>query len=229
MKLCKRGLHDLDDPEMVYVNPASGHRQCQPCRLEGMRLAGRRRRALDPEGERKRARENTRRWRAQNPDRARANERAWYAENREEILERKRRWREANPEASPGYSRKWRAQNLEHESQRRRDYYAENSEWMKERNREWVARNRDKRRESSQRYRARVRVANVAEVRDWLAIIASDPCQYCGALGETDDHVVPLSGGGDHCWSNIGRACVACNSSKRDRPFLLWLAGRRSS
>ena len=31
MRLCKRGLHDLDDPENVYVEPGSGIRHCRHC------------------------------------------------------------------------------------------------------------------------------------------------------------------------------------------------------
>lgn len=32
MRLCKRGLHDLDDPENVYVQPSNGIRHCKPCK-----------------------------------------------------------------------------------------------------------------------------------------------------------------------------------------------------
>ena len=30
--LCKRGLHDLGDPENVYVQPSNGIRHCKPCK-----------------------------------------------------------------------------------------------------------------------------------------------------------------------------------------------------
>jgi 5-methylcytosine-specific restriction endonuclease McrA len=42
-------------------------------------------------------------------------------------------------------------------------------------------------------------------------------CQYCGAVAETIDHVVPRSRGGGHTWDNVVAACCRCNSSKRDR------------
>ncbi|MFT5201075.1 MAG: 5-methylcytosine-specific restriction endonuclease McrA [Candidatus Aldehydirespiratoraceae bacterium] len=42
-------------------------------------------------------------------------------------------------------------------------------------------------------------------------------CQYCGAVGETIDHVLPRSRGGRHTWDNVVAACRRCNSTKRDR------------
>lgn len=42
-------------------------------------------------------------------------------------------------------------------------------------------------------------------------------CQYCGALAETLDHVIPRSRGGLHCWENVVAACRPCNVSKADR------------
>ncbi len=44
-------------------------------------------------------------------------------------------------------------------------------------------------------------------------------CQYCGASGEplTLDHVVPVSRGGKHDWTNLVTSCVTCNNAKGDR------------
>lgn len=42
-------------------------------------------------------------------------------------------------------------------------------------------------------------------------------CQYCGAVAETVDHVVPRSRGGGHTWDNVVAACRRCNGVKRDR------------
>jgi len=42
-------------------------------------------------------------------------------------------------------------------------------------------------------------------------------CQYCGAAGETIDHVLPRSRGGRHTWDNVVAACRRCNGTKRDR------------
>lgn len=45
----------------------------------------------------------------------------------------------------------------------------------------------------------------------------SHRCQYCSAVAETVDHVVPRSRGGAHTWDNVVAACRRCNGVKRDR------------
>lgn len=45
-------------------------------------------------------------------------------------------------------------------------------------------------------------------------------CAYCGCTPArlTQDHVIPLSRGGNHTAANIVPACQPCNSSKHDGP-----------
>jgi 5-methylcytosine-specific restriction endonuclease McrA len=51
------------------------------------------------------------------------------------------------------------------------------------------------------------------------AVFARDDwsCQYCGAVAENLDHVVPKSRGGAHSWDNVVAACRRCNSKKENR------------
>ena len=42
-------------------------------------------------------------------------------------------------------------------------------------------------------------------------------CQYCGAYGDTIDHIFPKSRGGKNTWGNFATACKKCNNFKRDR------------
>jgi 5-methylcytosine-specific restriction endonuclease McrA len=51
------------------------------------------------------------------------------------------------------------------------------------------------------------------------AVFARDEwtCQYCGAVAENLDHVVPRSRGGSHTWDNVVAACRRCNSRKENR------------
>ncbi|MGE3619314.1 MAG: HNH endonuclease [Acidimicrobiia bacterium] len=51
------------------------------------------------------------------------------------------------------------------------------------------------------------------------AVFARDGhrCQYCGAVADSIDHVVPRSRGGAHAWENVVAACRPCNVDKRDR------------
>jgi hypothetical protein len=70
-----------------------------------------------------------------------------------------------------------------------------------------------------------------AETKEYVPIILADPCSYCGAPLElgfhgTVDHIEPREEGGDDHWTNMTPACKRCNSAKRDRPLLLFLARR---
>lgn len=42
-------------------------------------------------------------------------------------------------------------------------------------------------------------------------------CAYCGAAGDTVDHVLPVSRGGGCTWLNTVAACRACNGRKGSR------------
>ncbi len=44
-----------------------------------------------------------------------------------------------------------------------------------------------------------------------------DRCQYCNAVADTVDHIVPRCRGGQHTWDNVVAACRSCNAAKRDR------------
>lgn len=54
-------------------------------------------------------------------------------------------------------------------------------------------------------------------------------CAYCGGRGDTIDHVIPQSRGGQDTWDNLVACCGPCNNRKGDRtPLeasmkLLWL------
>jgi 5-methylcytosine-specific restriction endonuclease McrA len=42
-------------------------------------------------------------------------------------------------------------------------------------------------------------------------------CAYCGGYGDTIDHVIPASRGGQDTWINLVAACSPCNGRKDDR------------
>lgn len=64
---------------------------------------------------------------------------------------------------------------------------------------------------------------------DFILRLCERACAYCGKgepeNGEplTQDHVIPLSQGGEHSRRNIMPACRSCNSSKCNREARQWL------
>lgn len=65
--------------------------------------------------------------------------------------------------------------------------------------------------------RAGVPVGHTAA--EWFAVVAlcDGRCVYCGEPATTQDHVIPLSRGGDDGIENVVPACRSCNSSKKDK------------
>lgn len=60
----------------------------------------------------------------------------------------------------------------------------------------------------------------------YAAVVAGDPCAYCGAPMQDLDHIVPLIAGGTNAWDNFTAACASCNRSKNGRPLLAFLLTR---
>lgn len=52
-------------------------------------------------------------------------------------------------------------------------------------------------------------------------------CFYCLEVSDQIDHIVPLAAGGTNDLENLVPACKSCNSSKQDKPLLVWLAERK--
>ena len=63
--------------------------------------------------------------------------------------------------------------------------------------------------------------------RWWKNKLESSTCTYCkgnfAVSSLTMDHVVPLSDGGKSTKSNVVVCCKACNTRKKDLPFVDWV------
>lgn len=141
-------------------------------------------------------------------------------------------------------SRAWRAANIEKARSADRRRYRENPD----RKRAAIEGSRERRRRSPAKARAESRAASkrwaqrnpdlhlarkrletksrrfTGETVEYAAIIAADPCSYCGEAGGTIDHIVPIIEGGENHWGNLTGACRSCNSSKNRHSLLEFLA-----
>jgi hypothetical protein len=61
-------------------------------------------------------------------------------------------------------------------------------------------------------------------LEDWKEILRGDPCGYCGGRFEAWDHITARHRGGRDVWWNLTATCTACNSAKRERSLLHFLA-----
>lgn len=149
----------------------------------------------------------------------REQKRTWYTRQPETY-----RFRRRKPPKTATELREQRRRVREKERQRVRRWKTRNPNAP----REWQARNRERLAVYTARRRARKFAALGQGVRlqDWLQVLAeaNGRCAYCASIAKlTMDHVDPLARGGAHDPENVVAACRSCNSSKGDRPLLIWL------
>lgn len=176
---------------------------CRPCAAAKTRSAN-----SDPE---RRARKAAyQRERRSNPETA--------ARDRQTSL----RWKASNPERAQAHSRTpeklaanaaWNARHPEQRSAYARAYRARNPEVSKV---------------SQQRRRARkAQTASTLAQSEWVQILEdfNYSCAYCLVAGVPlqQEHMTPLSRGGEHDRSNVVPSCASCNYRKHTRTLLEFL------
>jgi 5-methylcytosine-specific restriction endonuclease McrA len=163
---------------------------------------------------------------------------AYAKDNKAKTYARIYAWQKANPEKAKAYRSKSREKRKEIDRQYRKNYYLANKEAKRvyyiqyaQANREkvsakgqrWRKANPDKLRLYSSERRSRTRLASVFVISDReIAQLLRQPCFYCGGLGGTLDHIIPLSKGGLHGIGNLVGACERCNKSKSNKFITEW-------
>lgn len=181
----------------------------------------------------------TQAWRKANPDKARAQKRRWSARR---TTEQRRLERAAALERNPDlrceeYRRALEKHGRESLQARWREWAAANAEHVRAYGRLWRLANPEKCTEYARRYRyahdpegSRARARNPGSrdelTAEYVEVLASDPCSYCGGPGGTIDHIDALVVGGSNHWTNYTSACRSCNGGKRERDLLTCLLSR---
>lgn len=165
--------------------------------------------------------------------------RAYYARNADECRRKRREYHMAHREEEAARDAlRWKL-NPAKERARARSYRERNAARVKPkaiaRTRSWVASHRAERKAIAAKYAARKRgatVSNAVTAASWAERLTEYEfcCAYClrhqSACGKLEqEHLTPLSRGGDHDISNILPACRSCNASKNDRHLLEYLFG----
>lgn len=178
------------------------------------------------------ARESTRNWRAANPEKV-----STYAKNytlsetqRQKTRERAALWAKNNPERHRENGRKHYAANPERFRENKRRWVSANKEKDLASKRKWDKTHPENKREHCAKRRARKRGAAVNDLTyvQWADVLIRyrHTCFYCGNVPNKleQDHVLPLSRGGNHTISNIVPACGYCNRSKGNKTLEEFLA-----
>lgn len=133
-------------------------------------------------------------WHKANPEYDRARSRRRYKENPDKYKALISDWWKRHPEKRKEYRTRHKAKNPEHFMQKMREYV-----------------------------KKRKALKKGAAIRDFTAsqwenmkLRFNNCCFYCGDAPEqlTQDHMIPLSRGGNHTEANIVPACMDCNNRK---------------
>lgn len=245
-KFCAKCDEHKPLDEFSFSSSSKDGRQssCKVCTSKYMREYWKRNGDVQNSKKRRYRKDNPERLRAQdaanyqrNRRVIRARHKAYRDRNIEADRERSRKYYTENLDYLLAYKKLYYAQNRGREIMRTAEYYRNNSDAARARQRitgkAYYQRNREHYAE-----RSRIRRAQQASVEydPSLTIEAlrdrdGDFCCYCGAHlsfeGDPQakeranlEHILPVSKGGAHTFSNTAIACRRCNQSKGDRKFI---------
>lgn len=145
--------------------------------------------------------------------------RAYYLANAEKIKARSAARRAANLSEAQEYDRTYAAAHREEARQRAAAWAAKNPERKRANDRAWKAANPEAVRASNGKRRALKRGATTPlTTRQWLDILEEFDhcCAYCQTRGVEleQEHITPLSRGGQHTRHNVVPSCTTCNDRK---------------
>ena len=182
-------------------------------------------------------------YRKRHPEKLREQQRRYRQKYPEKERLRARRWEAAHREQERCRQNTWNAAHREQKCAQRRAHYWTHRVLSLARSAQWRAANPEKARASQKRWerahpeqlkalrnahRSRKRGAVISDLThlQWIALQVQydHRCVYCGKRAKghlTQDHVTPLSKGGNHTASNIVPACRSCNSKKKAGPVLV--------
>lgn len=160
-------------------------------------------------------------YRQAHPEEVRARGKAYRETHSEEILASQRMYREAHLDERRAYQRAYEKAHRDEANVRKKAYRETHREELRVDNRAYKVAHPEKDRAQVKRHRALKRGAAICDFThaQWVEMQAAydHRCVYCGKRAKghlTQDHITPLSQGGNHTLSNIVPACRSCNSKK---------------
>lgn len=203
------------------------------CRLCASRVLSKRWREKHPEYVREHNRQHREAnpdyqkvWQVANRDKTQRADRKYKAANREKLLTKSRAWKTSHPEQLQAY----REAHKEEMRAYAIAYREAHRQALRDKGREYAKNHRPQKQQRKKAYYARKKGAALTDltVDQWERIKAhyGYRCVYCPPTcwrckqhkhSLTQDHITPVSKGGNTTVQNIVPACHACNVRKRDR------------
>ena len=176
-------------------------------------------------------------YKSKNEDKIRSYKKDWYENNKESITKKRKKYYIENKDKISQYEKdnyetiskrhkRWLKNNKERVIKTSKIYYEINKDKIKEYSNQYKKVNKEKYAIHEQVRRALIMSTEHSYTEEeWnqTKISFDNKCAYCGKLEKlTQDHLIPLSKGGEYTINNIIPACSSCNSSKRNRDFFKW-------
>lgn len=142
--------------------------------------------------------------------------------------ERCKEYYKNNAEKIKKQHKEYRKNNPEKQKERDRERYKNNSEYFKEYNREWNKNNPEKIKNKKKKRRAlekgalseNIDLIQIYESHNWICGIChkkiNKNLKYPNPKSTSHDHIIPLSKGGAHTYSNVQPAHLDCNLRKNN-------------
>lgn len=165
----------------------------------------------------------------------------YYQANKEVIIDYGKQYRQENKESVALWHELYYQKHKEYRAINSKIYYRENKDVINKRHARWCLTHKDELKEyyrknflknkdryciKAARYRARKRnLPHTLTSDQWemVKLHFEHKCAYCGEKRPlAQEHVVPVTLGGEYSHNNIVPSCISCNSSKRDRLFFVW-------
>jgi len=148
----------------------------------------------------------------------------YYLLDKERLVALHRSWRAKHPHKEAEYARKRRATHPE-VRERDKQWAVNNPDKFRAYRQKWISDPENYQRKLIMNAKRRAIKRGVAindfTIDDWNVVLCQHEyrCVYCGKEFPTltQDHVIPLSRGGNHTKDNIVPACRSCNSRKGNR------------
>lgn len=156
-----------------------------------------------------------------NPSKFKERNRLWARNNPDKVNALNKKWRLANPEKTKNSIIKWVKTHPEKVSEYHRRYRGKDPQAWIERTLKWIREHpKEDRERVHRRYIKRHGAQGIHTKADFetLCIVNDWRCTYCGCLlndeNITEDHMIPITRGGNDNIENITPCCRSCNSKK---------------
>jgi len=139
---------------------------------------------------------------------------------RSKVIARNLRWLQTHRENARNATRRWQENHPDAYLKTSKRYQITHADAIKEQQKKWRKENREKLSIKNARRRATQSNSPINDLtlKQWELIKShyKKTCVYCGKKPKqlTKDHIIPLSIGGEHTFTNIVPACSSCNSKK---------------